>query len=347
MRRVLTEPGLAGAMSAEAGRIAPGLLWSAVAQQYREVAELGPPGEPGPDERMSDGVVFTHLARLTDATGLFEHADGTEPRVEHGYCVDDVARALVVTARQPDAGPGGRGPDPDLPGLPGRRAALLRTVPQPAHGSGRLVGPARPRRLVGTRPLGARHRGRPVLPEHAAEALGRFAAGADHRAPWSRSMCFAALGAAEVLSVDPRHRSARALLRDAARFVEPTNPDGPWPWPEPRLRYANAVVPEVLVAAGTLLDVPRWTDQGLRLLGWLLDVETRDRHLSVVPVGGWAPGEPRPGFDQQPIEVAALADACARAYAADRETGSGVTRSYDAPRGSTARTTRRPRCRTQ
>jgi glycosyltransferase involved in cell wall biosynthesis len=38
LRRVLTEPGVAGAMSAEASRIAPGLLWSAVAQQYREVA---------------------------------------------------------------------------------------------------------------------------------------------------------------------------------------------------------------------------------------------------------------------------------------------------------------------
>jgi polysaccharide biosynthesis protein PslF len=38
VRRVLTEPGLAAAMSAEATRIAPGLLWSAVAQQYREVA---------------------------------------------------------------------------------------------------------------------------------------------------------------------------------------------------------------------------------------------------------------------------------------------------------------------
>jgi len=35
----------------------------------------------------------------------------------------------------------------------------------------------------------------------------------------------------------------------------------------------------------------------------------------VVPVGGWGPGEPRPAFDQQPIEVAALADACTRAAA--------------------------------
>jgi len=32
-----------------------------------------------------------------------------------------------------------------------------------------------------------------------------------------------------------------------------------------------------------------------------------------VPVGGWGPGEGRPAFDQQPIEVAALADACMRA----------------------------------
>src|SRR6202042_3932298 len=40
-----------------------------------------------------------------------------------------------------------------------------------------------------------------------------------------------------------------------------------------------------------------------------------DGHLSVVPVGGWGPGEVRPAFDQQPIEVAALADACMRAAA--------------------------------
>jgi hypothetical protein len=42
-------------------------------------------------------------------------------------------------------------------------------------------------------------------------------------------------------------------------------------------------------------------------------METRGDHLSLTPVGGWAPGEARPGFDQQPIEAAAIADACARA----------------------------------
>ena len=36
---------------------------------------------------------FRHLRRLTDNVGLLERAEGIVPRHEHGYCVDDVARA--------------------------------------------------------------------------------------------------------------------------------------------------------------------------------------------------------------------------------------------------------------
>jgi hypothetical protein len=65
--------------------------------------------------------------------------------------------------------------------------------------------------------------------------------------------------------------------------------------------------------AGVKLHDDHVLSGGLRMLTWLLAGETRDGHLSVVPAGGWGPGEQRPGFDQQPIEVAALADACMRA----------------------------------
>jgi len=54
---------------------------------------------------------------------------------------------------------------------------------------------------------------------------------------------------------------------------------------------------------------------GLRVLEWLVDLQTHRGRLSVVPADGWAPGQGPPGFDQQPIEVAALAAACARAHA--------------------------------
>src|SRR5262249_39235934 len=43
---------------------------------------------------------FGHLAALTDDLGLFEHALFREPRREHGYCPDDVARALVAVSRE-------------------------------------------------------------------------------------------------------------------------------------------------------------------------------------------------------------------------------------------------------
>jgi hypothetical protein len=63
-------------------------------------------------------------------------------------------------------------------------------------------------------------------------------------------------------------------------------------------------------------------------LEWLLRIETRDDHLSVTPAGGWSPQQPRLRHDQQPIEVAALADACARALrlTGDERWATGVRR---------------------
>ncbi len=93
--------------------------------------------------------------------------------------------------------------------------------------------------------------------------------------------------------------------------------DAAWPWPEARLAYANAVLPEARIAAGTALDRPDLVRHGLDLLGWLLEHESSGGHLSVTSAVGATPGDPRPAFDQQPIEVAALADACARAATVD------------------------------
>ena len=62
-------------------------------------------------------------------------------------------------------------------------------------------------------------------------------------------MAFAALGAAEVLAVLPDHREARALMTAVAIAVGRPAADEAWRWPEPRLSYANAALPEALLAA--------------------------------------------------------------------------------------------------
>ena len=129
-----------------------------------------------------------------------------------------------------------------------------------------------------------------------------------HSRRWAPPRCSASI---------PTTCRPAALLSDAADCSDRTRPGCGWPWPEQRLTYANATLTEAMIAAGSALDRPALMQHGLDLLEWLLDRETRQGHLSVTPVGGSGPDDDGPGFDQQPIEVAALADACARAQAVD------------------------------
>ncbi|MBX9641072.1 MAG: glycosyltransferase, partial [Mycobacteriaceae bacterium] len=148
-------------------------------------------------------------------------------------------------------------------------------------------------------------------------AVIQFERAAKVRSPCPRAMAFAALGAAELLAVDPGQPVARKLLADYAETVAKPNGDAAWPWPEPRLTYANAVLAEAMIAAGVALDDSGLWHQGLDLLGWLVEYETVGGHLSPTPAAGRGPDDLRPGFDQQPIEVSTLADACARAAVID------------------------------
>lgn len=268
---------------------------------------------------------FTHLRRLTDDRGVVEHADRTRPRPDCGYCVDDVARALVVVTRETaDTG------EDDLAGLAGAYLSFLLAAQVP---DGRFRNRLTPDGHWQDEPSVEDCWGRalwalgaaaatpsPAGPAPGPVALAAFTTGARWRSPWRRPMAFAALGAAAVLRVAPDHSEARSLLAAAAERIGRPRRSVSWPWPEDRLSYANAVLPEALLAAGTALADDSLHADGLLLLGWLLDVETRDGELSVTPVGGRGPGESAPAFDQQPIEAAALADACARAYTITGET---------------------------
>ena len=261
---------------------------------------------------------FDHLLRMTGDRGTFEHARYGEPRRGHGYCTDDMARVLVVTTREPLPAPRVR----DL-----ARTSLRFLIDAQGVGGGYRNRLSRRGRWEDAPALedcwGRSIWGLGTAASHSDDgwlceiATAEFERAVLQRSPYPRAMAFAALGAAELLAVRPHHLGAHALLTDAADGMAPSDANAAWPWPEARLRYANAVLPEAMIAAGAVLDRPRLLQHGLDLLAWLLDHETVDSHLSVTPVGGSGPGDIRPAFDQQPIEVAALADACARAASVD------------------------------
>ena len=278
---------------------------------------LGPP-EPN----------FGHLISMTDERGTFEHALFREPRPEHGYCTDDMARVLVVVAREPGA----------TPALHHLAVLSLRFLLEALEPQGKCRNRMNRRGIWDDPPSLNDCWGRCIW------GLGSAASHSDddeirHRAtrgleqamrprsPWPRAMAFAALGAAELLSVQPDDRWARLLLSDAADSMTRLRWHAKWPWPERRLTYANATLPEAMIAAGAALERPILVKRGLDLLEWLLDRESQQGHLSVTPVGGSGPDDHGAGFDQQPIEVAALADACARAQTVDgdRRWAEGIT----------------------
>jgi hypothetical protein len=257
--------------------------------------------------------LFDRLVAMTDERGLFEHANLTAPRLEHGYCTDDNARMLVVTAREADHG---------APAALSRIALSFVLRAQTADGRTRnrmnAVGEWTDEattddcwgRSLWAFGVAATHHDDPAI---RAAALAAFTAGAHHRSRWPRTMAFAALGAADVLSADVNHGGARRLLHFAVRTIgAPAAP--PWLWPQPRLAYANAVLAEAAIAAGAVLGEPAMLDRGLTMLSWLLDLESVGGHLSVTGTAGRGPIDSGPQFDQQPIEVATLADACWRAY---------------------------------
>ena len=231
--------------------------------------------------------VFDHLLHMSDRRGTFEHALLAEPQRSEGYCTDDMARLLVVATRQPD-------PDGAIKGLAGLAVRFLNDAQSYAgtcrnrmDGKGNWLDEPTLQDWWG-RCLWALG----TAAAHSSVGLVRrisvvqFERAAKVRSPYPLAMAFAALGAAEVLSVEPDHAIARALL---TAFAES-------PWPEPDFVGADAVVAEALIAAGSALERPELCEQGLALLTRLVDGDAVDR---------------------TPTDVAALADACARAAGID------------------------------
>lgn len=259
-----------------------------------------------------------HLARMSDDHGLFEHARHAEPRTDHGYCTDDNARLLVVASREPDEGIAH-----DLSRL--ALAFVLAAQDDAGRVHNRLSwdGMYRWTDAAGTGDwwgralwgLGVASTAHPNAGLRAS-ASWAFRKSARQRSPFVHAMAFAALGAADVLAVSPQDEVARRLLVDARAMLAPREPTIAWPWPEPRLTYASAAIAEAMVAIGMTLPDPSALRQGLEMLEWLLFLQQAAGHLSVIGVGGRGPDETGPQFDQQPIEVAALADACWRAWVA-------------------------------
>ncbi|WP_456380482.1 glycosyltransferase family 4 protein [Thiolapillus sp.] len=286
-------------------------------------------------------IKLDYLRRMTDDTGMLQHAKYTVADRMHGYCVDDNARALIVAVTLHDLQPLDSAPS-------GLAAIYLGFLGHAFNGqTGRFRNFMSYDRHWLEETGSEDSHGRAVWGLGAAVALGRdkgqvgFAVDLFHRAldatehfTHPRAIAFAIIGIHEYLcrySGDSRAKRMRRILSDrlmqqfrdfALQEVPPGCTSEDWPWCETILTYDNARLPQALLLSGQWLPDREMLEMGLRALDWLKRIQTDETggHFAAIGNHGWFPrGGSKARFDQQPIEAAAMVDACIEAFNCTRD----------------------------
>ncbi|RKY74155.1 MAG: glycosyl transferase family 1 [Candidatus Latescibacterota bacterium] len=272
-------------------------------------------------------INLAHLRIMTDNTGIFQHAIYATPNRSHGYCTDDNARAAIVALMNFRLFK-----DESILPLLHIYLSFL------DYSLDRETGRARNFMSYDRRwleEIGSEDcHGRTLwalgitVDQAPTEAILGFATNLFNQALPSclsfnspRAWAYSILGCRAYLERFGGDREARDALRLLAQrlfHLFQANSSKEWLWGEDIVAYNNARLPQALIAAGQWLKDETMWRQGLQSLEWLLKIQTaRDGHLSVVGNKGWLKrGGKKARFDQQPIEVAALVDACYEAYRA-------------------------------
>ncbi len=315
------------------------MVWSNVGRRYlnifaearhRRLRKNVPPRQMEPlglRQQQLPEIKLEYLRRMTDDTGILQHAKYTIPDRTHGYCVDDNARALIVAVTLQDLQP----LDSALGALAAIYLSFLGHAFNPQTGRFRNFMSYDRRWLEETGSEDSH--GRAVWGLGVVVALGRekgqvdFTVDLFHRAldatehfTYPRAIAFAIIGIHAYLSRysgNSHAKRVRKILSDRLmqQFRDFASED--WPWCEASLTYDNARLPQALLLSGQWLPDPEMRDMGLRALDWLRQVQTdeKNRHFAAVGNHGWFPQYgSKARFDQQPIEAAAMVDACIEAF---------------------------------
>jgi hypothetical protein len=270
---------------------------------------------------------FEHLKRMSDSTGMLQHARFTLPNYAEGYCIDDNARALMLTVQLEKRGVGGE----EIAALGTRYASFVDYAYNAEVGKFRnFMGyDRRWLETTGSEDSQARalwalgtcvgHTQRRELRAWAAELFTRALPGiADTDSP--RAWAFAVLGIKEYLRrLRGDRRAASMQVELVTRLVglyERTK-TADWHWFEDVVAYDNARLSQAVIAtAGKNPEMAGALEIGLESLRWLVEAQRAERgHFRPIGSNGfYRRGEPRARFDQQPLEAHATVSACSEAY---------------------------------
>ncbi len=322
-----------------------GMLWPVVGRQYlesfrrarveRRVAPRSVFGEWTLATRPYElpPLRLDHIERMSDDTGILQHATFTVPNYAEGYCTDDNARAFILCNLLDETG--GRPPSESLDRLGSSYLAFLSAARNPAEGRfrnfmshgrqwleahGSEDSHARALWALGTGAGRSRNPGHRKLSAHLFE--WGLAPVATFHSP--RAWAFTLMGIHEFLlgrTALPEVESIRnGLIRKLLDLWCQCASDS-WPWFEPAATYDNARLAQALIQGGRTLPDPEALAVGLKALRWLASVQTAPAgHFRPIGSNGFYHRDGvHADFDQQPVEAQSMVSACLEAHRATQD----------------------------
>lgn len=329
---LLSDDDMRGRHARQAYEHGRSMLWTTVAEkaaamlgqaQQAKVAHL----TLRSDHDMLDPDIQA-VVRMSDGTGMMQHSIFSVPDRNHGYCLDDNARALILMSQVENL----------HPTLRDRWTATYASFIQHCwnEDAGRFRNFMRYDRSWCEEVGSDDSFGRAVW---ALGVTARDAANQQFR-DWAchlldtclkpageitspRAQAFIMLGCAALIEARGHHEQAATLVdrfgtHMLALLAQSRRPD--WAWFEAILAYDNARLPEALLRAAAIADNKEFAACGLQTLAWIIERQTApDGHFRAVGTESFGRRHAAPlPFDQQPLEAQATIEACAAAYAVDR-----------------------------
>lgn len=316
------------------------MIWPAVAQRFLESFRHARKDRTAiPRSAFADWTLASrpydlpplrldHLVRMSDGTGLLQHATFNVPNFDEGYCTDDNARAYILCTMLDELG--GRPPSELIDRLATSYLAFLHAAMHResgrfrnfmSHGrqwledAGSEDSHARGLWAVGTGAGRSRNDGHRKLSaqlfERGLSAVNSFTS--------PRAWAFTLLGIHQFLRRGPNHEQVLALRETLTRRLvdlwHRTATDQ-WPWFEARATYDNARICQALLLSGQAMPHPEAVEIGLKSLAWLVSVQKRPTgHFRPIGSNGFYERDgAHADFDQQPVEALAMVSACLEAF---------------------------------
>lgn len=323
LMELLDQPELLKELKRRAHDYGKKITWPKIGKRYAALAEYLH-GEPVEVVERKETIVdplllppfsLDHVKRLTDDTGIIQHAKFGIPNLKEGYCLDDNARALLMVliaykqTKDPEA----------LELLPvylsyihymqnkdgtfrnflsfnrnfldevGSEDSFGRTIWALGY-------------LLGNAPNDAYYQAGRLLFFDAAPNFEKLKS--------IRSIANTMIGISYYLKSNPSDDVMTERLRNLAHVLVDhyqRNASGDWKWFEPLLAYDNGILPLALLHSAELLNDDKITHTAMESMHFLTGITLKDGYLSVIGNRKWYKKDAeRSIFAQQPIDALAM-----------------------------------------